>query len=159
MEKRSIEATIRTSQKHKHPELLSPVGDWDCLQAAVLTGADAVYLGVKDFNARLYSRNFTLQELAKVVSYAHTNGVKVYLTMNTLVKNHEVDAFFQVLSNAYVAGVDGVIIQHLSFLDIIKQNIPGLRVFISTQGAVGNIASALVVKTADRIILPRELPL
>jgi len=154
-----MEATMRTSQKHKHPELLSPVGDWDCLQAAVLNGADAVYLGVKDFNARLYSRNFTLQELAKVVSYAHTNGVKVYLTMNTLVKNHEVDAFFQVLSNAYVAGVDGVIIQHLSFLDIIKQNIPGLRVFISTQGAVGNIASALVVKTADRIILPRELPL
>ena len=154
-----MQSAVQTSQKLKHPELLSPVGDWDCLQAAVWNGADAVYLGVKDFNARLYTRNFTLQELVKVVAFAHTHGVKVYLTLNTLVKNHELEAFFHVLSGAYLAGVDGVIIQHLSFLEIIKHHFPGLRVFISTQGAIGNVASALVVKAADRVILPRELPL
>jgi collagenase-like PrtC family protease len=141
------------------PELLSPVGDWECLKAAVANGADAVYLGVKDFNARLYTRNFTLPELAKVVSFAHENGVKVYLTLNTLVKNREIGAFFRVLSDAYLTGIDGVIIQHLSFLEIIKRNFPGLRVFISTQGAIGNVTSASIVKSADRIILPRELPL
>lgn len=159
MKKRSVQSTIRTLPELKHPELLSPVGDWDCLSAAVVNGADAVYLGVKDFNARLYTRNFTLHELVKVIAYAHAHGVKVYLTLNTLVKNHEIDAFFQVLSGAYLAGVDGVIIQHLSFLEIIKKHFPGLRVFISTQGAVGNVSSALTVKSADRIILPRELPL
>jgi collagenase-like PrtC family protease len=141
------------------PELLSPVGDWECLKAAVANGANAVYLGVKDFNARLYTRNFTLPELAKVVAFSHENGVKVYLTLNTLVKNREIGAFFRVLSDSYLSGIDGVIIQHLSFLDIIKRNFPGLRVFISTQGAIGNVAGASIVKSADRIILPRELPL
>jgi collagenase-like PrtC family protease len=143
----------------KKPELLSPAGDRDSLQAAVQNGADAVYLGVKDFNARLNTRNFTTKELGGVVSMAHSNGVRVYLTLNTLVKNSEIRAFFNVLSEAYLTGIDGVIIQHISFLDIIKRNFPGLRVFISTQGAIGNVASALVVKSADRIILPRELQL
>ena len=145
--------------QQKKPELLAPVGDWECLQAAIKNGADAVYLGVKDFNARLYTRNFTLKELSSVVAQAHAKGVRVYLTLNTLVKNHELGAFFNVLSGAYLTGIDGVIIQHISFLDIIKRNFPGLRVFISTQGAVGNTASAKMVKSADRIILPRELPL
>lgn len=138
---------------------MSPAGDWDCLLAAVQNGADAVYLGVKEFNARLYTRNFAIEELGKVVSQSHHSGVRVYLTLNTLVKNHEIGAFFNVLSKAYLAGVDGVIIQHIGFLDIIKQNFPGLAVFISTQGAIGNVSSALLVKSADRVVLPRELPL
>ena len=138
---------------------MSPAGDWDSLQAALQNGADAVYLGVKDFNARLYTRNFTMNELGGVVLEAHSKGVRIYLTLNTLVKDHEIGAFFNVLSNAYLAGVDGVIIQHLSFLEIIKRNFPQLRVFVSTQGAIGNVSSALMVKSADRVILPRELPL
>jgi collagenase-like PrtC family protease len=154
-----MQSETKTTRQLKKPELLSPVGDWDCLQAAVQNGADAVYLGVKDFNARLYTRNFTIKELGNVVRHAHSNGVRVYLTLNTMVKNHEIGAFFNVLSDVYLGGVDGVIIQHISFLDIIKQNFPGLRVFISTQGAIGNVSSALMVKSADRIILPRELPL
>jgi collagenase-like PrtC family protease len=150
---------IKTTHRSKNPELLSPVGDWDSLQAAMQNGADAVYLGVKDFNARLYTRNFSIKELSRVVEQAHSHGVRVYLTLNTLVKNHEIGPFFNVLSSVYLAGVDGVIIQHLSFLDIIKRNFPGLKVFISTQGAIGNVSSALLIKSADRIILPRELPL
>jgi len=138
-------------------ELLSPVGDWDCLLAAVQNGADAVYLGIKEFNARLNTRNFTLEELNKVVKNAHGQGVRVYLTLNTLVKNNELKHFFEVLSQAYSCGIDGVIVQHISFLELIKRNFPGLAVFMSTQAAIGNPSSALLVKTADRIILPREL--
>jgi len=141
------------------PELLSPAGNWESLHAAVINGADALYLGTKQFNARLYSRNFSIEELEKVIDYAHKYGVYVYLTLNILVKNYEIKQFFDLLSRAYVTGIDGVIIQHISFLDIIKANFPGLKVFISTQAAVTNLHAAGLVKKADRIILPRELSL
>ncbi|MDO8567717.1 MAG: U32 family peptidase [Dehalococcoidales bacterium] len=141
----------------RRPELLSPAGNWDCMAAAVANGADAVYLGTKEFNARINARNFSLEELARTVTYCHEHGVRVYLTLNTLVKNHETRPFFDVLAKVYSLGVDGVIIQHISFLELIKKNFPGLKVFISTQAAIGNTASASLVKSADRVILPREL--
>ena len=129
------------------------------MQAAVSNGADAVYLGTKEFNARVNARNFALDELNKVVSVCHNQGVKVYLTLNILVKNSEIQHYFDVLSRAYSAGIDGVIIQHISFIDLIKKNYPDLAVFVSTQGAIGNTASAALVKNADRVIAPREMPL
>lgn len=141
------------------PELLSPAGDRECLKAAVANGADAVYLGTREFSARVHARNFSLEELGWACSYCHERGVSVYLAMNTLVKNQEVRPFFDVLSQAYLDGIDGVIIQHLSFIHAIKKNYSGLKVFISTQAAIGNLASASLVKSADRIILPRELSL
>jgi collagenase-like PrtC family protease len=148
--------SIRYSLK---PELLSPAGDWESLQAAVINGADAVYLGTRDFNARMNAKNFSMEELGRTVSYCHNQGVKVYLTLNTLVKNSELARFFETLSKAYSAGIDGVILQHLSFVSLVKKNYPDLAVFISTQGAVGNTPSASLMKEADRIILPREMPL
>jgi collagenase-like PrtC family protease len=141
------------------PELLSPAGDWESLQAAVINGADAVYLGTRDFNARMNAKNFSMEELGRAAGYCHNQGVKLYLTMNTLVKNSELERFFETLSRAYSAGIDGVILQHLSFVGIIKKNYPDLAVFISTQGAIGNTSSAALMKEADRIILPREMPL
>jgi putative protease len=141
------------------PELLSPAGDWESLQAAVINGGDAVYLGTRDFNARVNAKNFSLEELGRAVSFCHNQGVRVYLTLNTLVKNSELPRFFDTLSKAYATGIDGVILQHLSFVEIIKKNYPDLAVFVSTQGALGNTASAALLKEADRIILPRELPL
>jgi collagenase-like PrtC family protease len=141
------------------PELLSPAGDWDSLQAAVTNGADAVYLGTREFNARINAKNFSLEELGKTVDYCHNQGVKVYFVMNTLVKNSEITKYFETLSKAYSSGVDGVIVQHLSFVEIIKKNYLDLAVFVSTQGAIGNTASASLMKEADRIILPREMPL
>ncbi len=101
------------------PELLSPAGNRDCLLAAVKNGADAVYLGVREFNARVHARNFSFPELKQAVDYCHTNGARVYLTLNTLVKNSELGRYFDVLSQAYAMGVDGVIIQHVSFLEVI----------------------------------------
>ena len=141
------------------PELLSPAGDFECLQAAVASGADAVYLGTREFNARVNAHNFSFEELGRAVRLCHDQGVRVYLTMNTLVKNNEVPRFFETLSKAYALGIDGVILQHLSFVDIIKKNFPDLAVFVSTQGAIGNTAAAALMKGADRIILPREMPL
>jgi collagenase-like PrtC family protease len=141
------------------PELLSPAGDWDSLQAAVINGADAVYLGTKEFNARVNAKNFSIDELGKAINYCHEKGIKVYLVMNTLVKNSELQRYFDILSKAYVLGIDGVIIQHISFVEIIKKNFLDLPVFISTQGAIGNTASATLMKAANRVILPREMAL
>jgi collagenase-like PrtC family protease len=141
------------------PELLSPAGDWESLRAAVLNGADAVYLGTREFNARANAKNFTLDELRKAVEYCHQAGVKVYLTLNILVKNSEIDHFFEVLARVYALGIDGIILQHISFVDIVKKNYPDLAVFISTQGAIGNSAATALVKNADRVIAPREMPL
>ena len=141
------------------PELLSPAGDWESLQAAVMNGADAVYLGTREFNARVHAKNFTWDELARAVNYCHNQGVRVYTAMNILIKNSEIQSYFDVLSRVYGAGCDGVILQHLSFIEIVKKNYPDLAVFVSTQGAIGNTASAAIVKKADRIIVPREMPL
>ena len=154
-----VRINLMAVKEKNAPELLSPAGDWDSLKAGILNGADAVYLGVTNFNARRYARNFTLEDLAKAVTYAHGQGVRVYLTLNILVKNSEISSFFETLSRAYASGIDGVIIQHASFLEIIKSNYPGLAVFLSTQAAVGNTAAASLFKSADRIILPRELSL
>jgi collagenase-like PrtC family protease len=140
-------------------ELLSPAGDWDSLVAAVINGADAVYLGTREFNARVHAKNFSLEELGRAVSYCHPQGVRVYLALNTLVKNSELQHFFEILARGYAAGIDGVILQHLSFVEIVKKNFPDLAVFVSTQGAVGNTAGASLMKAADRIILPREMTL
>jgi putative protease len=82
-------STQESTSYNLKPELLSPAGDWDGLQAAVTNGADAVYLGTKEFNARANARNFSLDELKKAVDYCHNQGVKVYLTLNILVKNSE----------------------------------------------------------------------
>ena len=141
------------------PELMSPAGDLDSLQAAVSNGADAVYLGTREFNARVNARNFSIDDLGRAVRFCHDQGVRVYLTLNTLVKNNELQRFFETLSKAYAVGIDGVILQHLSFVEIIKKNLPDLAVFVSTQGAIGNTAAASLMKGADRIILPRETPL
>ena len=109
-------------------ELNSPVGDWDCLKAAVYNGADSVYLGIKFFNARRLAKNFSIDELKDAVFFAHLHRVKVYLTLNTLVRNEELLPWFKTLEQAYLVGIDAVIIQELFFSPLIKNSFPGLRV-------------------------------
>ncbi|HDS45828.1 MAG TPA: U32 family peptidase [Methanomicrobia archaeon] len=140
-------------------ELLSPVGSPRSLQAAVENGADAVYFGVGTFNARRRAENFTMRELRDAVSYAHEHGVKVYLTFNILVKNDELPAFFDDVSEAYSRDIDGVIIQHLSFAPLLKDTFPDLRIHSSTQAAVSNSSYADLLPGVDRVTLPRELSL
>lgn len=138
-------------------ELLLPAGNWNCLKAAVENGADAVYLGVDKFNARRRANNFKLEEMREVTEYAHKNGVKVYITLNILIKNSEVQDYFETIKQLYLAQVNAVIIQELSFLSLIKKNFPGLEVHVSTQAAITNTYFYELIKEADKVVLPREL--
>jgi putative protease len=140
-------------------ELLSPAGSWNALKAAISEGADAVYFGVEGFNARRRAENFTTEELYKIVEYCHNRGVKAYLTANILVKNSEMGNYLSLLSKAYTAGADAIIIQDLAFIPLIKQNFPDLKVHISTQAGVFNWYFKDLIDVADRVIMPRELTL
>jgi collagenase-like PrtC family protease len=137
-------------------ELLSPVGSRQALTAAVENGADAVYFGVGKFNARRRAENLTREELKAAVEYAHDNGVKVYNTFNILIKNHELRAFFDDISDAYSKGIDGIIIQHISFARLLKETFPDLRIHMSTQAAITNSYYIDLLWGADRVTLPRE---
>lgn len=138
-------------------ELLCPVGSLGMLKAAVSSGADSVYLGMKKFGARDYATNFNKDYLKEAVKICKSNKVKIYLTMNTLVKNTEIKEFLQQLKYAYEYGVDAVIIQDPSFIRVIKEFFPGLRVHISTQAGVMNSEHAAFFSSAERINLAREL--
>ncbi|HUV02232.1 MAG TPA: peptidase U32 family protein [Desulfobacteria bacterium] len=140
-------------------EILSPVGSRQALTAAVENGADAVYFGVGKFNARRRAENLTREELKAAVEYAHDNGVKVYNTFNILVKNHELRAFFDDISDAYSKGIDGIIIQHISFARLLKDTFPDLRIHMSTQAAITNSYYIDLLWGADRVTLPREFSL
>ncbi|MEK6846484.1 MAG: peptidase U32 family protein, partial [Nanoarchaeota archaeon] len=137
-------------------ELLLPAGNWNCLRAAVENGADAIYFGVKEFNARRRADNFELKEVKEIVDYCHKHGVRAYCTLNILIKNSELSRFFEVVKEVYLAGIDAVIIQHLSFIPILKQNFPGMEVHLSTQAAISNSYFYPLIKEADKIVLPRE---
>ena len=141
------------------PELLAPAGGAAALRAAVNNGADAVYLGVDRFNARRGAENFTLENLAEHIRFAHVAGVRVYLTLNVLVLEREMEDALQVVDAAWAAGVDAVIVQDLGVLSAIRQALPHVRVHASTQLNAHN--SDTVATLADlgvaRVTLAREL--
>lgn len=141
----------------KKIELLSPAGSLANLKAAVTSGADSVYLGMNKFNAREFATNFNSEYFKEAVKICKSNNVKLFLTMNTLVKNNEINEFFKQLSFAYENGIDAVIIQDPSFIGIIKKSFPDLNINISTQAGVMNSAHANLFSRADRIVLAREL--
>ena len=139
-------------------ELLSPVGSWNALIAAVQNGADAVYLGSKLFNARRLANNFNPSELKKAVQYAHLHNVKVYLTLNTLIKNQEIPILLNQISEAYRFGIDAVIMQDLSFAKLIKEHCPNMEVHASTQATLMNSESVKFWQQyVDVFVLAREL--
>ena len=105
-------------------ELLAPAGSPEAVTAAVQAGADAVYLGYGDFNARRNAKNFSLEELAAAVSYCHVRGAKVFLTLNTLVSDRELPAAARTAAEAAEAGVDAVLIQDLGVLRMLRQVAP-----------------------------------
>ena len=138
-------------------ELNSPVGDWDCLKAAIYNGANSVYLGIKFFNARRLAKNFSLEELKDAVFFAHLHNVKVYLTFNTLVRNEELPMWFKTLEQAYLAGIDAVILQEVFLAPLIKKSFPGLRVHASTQASLMNYHGIRQFPELDLVVLAREL--
>lgn len=145
----------------KKMELLSPVGDFDCLKAAVQNGANAVYLGAMDFNARSSANNFNLEDLNKAIDYAHLRNVKVFLTLNTLIKDTEFNDALNLASTSYEYGIDGIIVQDIGLASFLLKNIPELPIHASTQMTCNNLNGAKYLEKLGfkRIVLARELSL
>ena len=142
-------------------ELLAPCGNHDALIAAVSAGADAVYLATNRFGARGYAGNFTYEEVAEAISYCHIRGVKVYVTMNTLIYENEMDAAMEQVDFLYQHDVDAIIVQDLGLLEVVGKVYPDLELHASTQMHIHNLNGAefIVSKGIKRVVVARETPL
>lgn len=145
----------------KKPEILSPAGDMEKLRAAILYGADAVYLAGEMFGMRTASGNFSDEEMAQAVALAHANGVRVYVTCNTLMRNHDIKRLPPYLEMLGGIGVDGVIVADLGCMRLVQKCAPRAEVHISTQASVLNAdaANAWYELGASRVCLAREASL
>ena len=142
-------------------ELLSPVGNKECLYAAVHNGADAVYLGGKLFGARKFAGNFTKEELKEALEYAHLYGVKVYVTVNTIIYNNEVEDLLEYVDYLYHIGVDALIMQDLGMISFVRRKYPDLEINASTQIHNHNNDAIELLKELGikKVVLDRELSL
>ncbi len=147
-------------RKNALPELLAPAGDMQSLFAAVEAGADAVYVGGKRFGARAYAKNFDDEELKSAVRYCHLHGVKLYVTVNTLIFDRELNEVCAYAEFLHGIGVDALIIADLGAVREIRKRVPGLELHASTQMSVHNTAGAdMAVKLGcKRVVTARELP-
>lgn len=145
----------------KIPELLSPVGSMEHLKIAVLSGASSVYLSGKEYGARKYADNFTLEDINEAVEYAHLHNVNVYITVNTLIKENELFDCLEYVFKLYQLGVDGVLIQDIGLLKLINEYIPKFSIHASTQMNIENTDDLKWAKNngINRVVLPRELTL
>ena len=144
--------------RHK-PELLAPAGDAECFAAALQFGADAVYVGAKEYGMRAAAKNFDFDALQQAVQTAHAQGVRVYLTANVLPRNAEMDAFPEFIKHIGACGIDAVIAADLGVITQIRALAPKLTVHASTQTGVVNYqtANALYALGVKRVVLAREL--
>ncbi len=142
-------------------ELLAPAGDWDCVRAAVANGADAVYFGLSQFNARLRATNFTDEQLPEVVEFCHRYAVKAFVTLNTLVFTDELDQAADCLRRLNRAGVDALIVQDIGLVRFARAIVPDLPLHASTQMTVTSPEGASFARDlgVDRVVLARELSL
>ena len=145
------------SQHDKH-EILAPAGDKDSLIAAINNNADAVYLGLDDFNARVKAENFSKDNIGEIVRYAHLFGVKVYVTINILIKENEYPSLIEVIRACVKAKVDAYIIQDLGVARLIRECFKGAVLHASTQMGVSSLRGALVLQKEGftRVVLARE---
>ena len=162
---------MQTTTKHKHtkrvsliPELLCPAGSLESLKAAVNNGADAVYFGGRDFNARAGAQNFSDEELIEAIDYAHFRGAKANITINTLYKggsSDEIDRAFDFAAKMYKAGADALIITDLGLFSRIKEQMCDIKLHASTQMTVHSLEGVLLMNEMgfDRVVLSRELDL
>ena len=142
-------------------ELLSPVGDFECLKAAVQNGADAVYFGAGSFNARAFASNFDDEALENAINYAKLRGVKTNLTLNTLIKNNEMKDAIELARKAYEFGIDAIIVQDLGLARYLIKNFPDLGIHASTQMSIHSLEGVLALQKMgfSRVVLSRELSL
>ena len=142
-------------------ELLAPAGSWEALEAAVNAGADAVYMGGKSFGARAYASNFDKEEMAKAVYFAHMHHVRIYITVNTLVDDSELEELADYLMFLNNVGVDGIIVQDLGVIRLARKIVPELPLHASTQMTITNSSGVdfAVAAGMERSVLARELSL
>jgi len=140
-------------------ELLAPVGNFECLKAAVQNGADAVYFGSSSFSARAFANNFDKDELVKAIEYAKLRNVKTHLTINTLLKNSELQDALFLAKYAYEAGIDALIVQDLGLISLLQKELPDLALHASTQMSIHNLEGVLELQKIgfQRVVLSREL--
>lgn len=144
----------------KEFELLAPAGSFEILKAVIEAGADAVYVGGSQFGARAYANNFTEEELLEAIDYVHLRGKKLFLTVNTLFKNNEINEnLYDYLLPYYKKGLDAVIVQDFGVIDFVKRHFPSLPIHTSTQMTVTGVEGARLLKNlgVERVVLAREL--
>ena len=141
-------------------ELLAPAGSMEALRAAVCNGADAVYLGADTFNARMNARNFSAADLQEAVVYCHVRGVKVHLTLNTLVLDREMPRAAELIRLAASCGVDAFIVQDLGMVSLCRQLAPDMPIHASTQMSIHSLEGVMEAAAlgCSRVVLARELP-
>ena len=141
------------------PELLAPVGSMEHLKVAINAGASSVYLSGKNYGARKFAENFTVDEIENAVNIAHLHNVKVYVTVNTLIRQDELEGVMNYLSKLYSIGVDAVLIQDLGLIELINKHLPDLKIHASTQLTCENQLKLdyLEKKNIKRVVLPREM--
>lgn len=140
-------------------EILAPVGSEETLKAAVLSGADAVYFGLGNFNARRNAQNFTDGQIENAIKYCHSRGVKVHITLNTLIKDCELSSVIDTIEKICTCGADAVIIQDLGVARLVREICPQIEMHVSTQMSTGTLDGLKMLHELgfSRAVLPREL--
>ncbi|MBQ2872914.1 MAG: U32 family peptidase [Bacilli bacterium] len=142
----------------KKVELLAPAGNMKALKAAIMAGCDAVYLGGINFGARAFSKNFDNDEIVEAINYCHLYGVKVYVTVNTLIYENEVNSFMEYIEFLHKNNVDAVIMQDFGMFDLVRKTFPNLEIHASTQMHIHNLDGTLLMEKLGmkRVVLARE---
>ncbi|SEA80606.1 putative protease [Desulfuromusa kysingii] len=152
---------MKSKQQLKRPELLAPAGSMEAFFAAVDAGADAVYTGMKEFSARAKAKNFNLKEIEQITSYMQQRGKRLYVALNTLVKENELSLLIDTLGALEEIGVDALILQDLAVWKLAKEHFPGLELHASTQLTIHNAAGVKMLERMGftRGVLAREMTL
>ena len=142
-------------------EILSPAGNMECFKAAIQGGANAIYIGGKNFGARAFSPNFTNEEIVTAIKLAHKYNIRVYVTVNTLIYEDEVEDFINYIDFLHRNNVDAIIIQDIGMLDLIRKTYPNLEIHASTQMHIHNLEGAKLMEKlgVKRVVLARETPI
>ena len=140
------------------PELLSPAGSPEALRAAVQHGADAVYLGWGEFNARRSAKNFSDEEFREALRYCHARGVRVFLTLNTLVTDRELPKAAETAAEASALGIDAILVQDWGLFDLLRKSLPDLPLHASTQMSIFTTGGAreAAADGCERVVIARE---
>ncbi len=152
---------MNSSSRQSKPELLAPCGSLEAFFAAMESGADAVYAGLREFSARARAKNFTLGQMARMLAYAHQRGRKIYITLNTLVKEQELPQLVETLAELARLRVDGVIVQDMAVARLVKNYFPSIPLHASTQMTIHNLPGVKLLEEYgfERVVLARELQL